>query len=394
MSGPQHGDRARVSSSEPATHFAPPHRVSLAKAREQSMAVGRDLGLRRLASSLPDLLAVLNPERQVVFANEQLLRLLGDRSLDSVCGERPGELLGCIHAGEGPAGCGTSRSCRHCGAARAILETQSTGKPSSEECMLRGGQGAAARAYTFQVTTSPLEIGRDNYVLVCFRDIAAEKHRQALQRVFFHDLLNTVSGLKVHLDLLKRQAEGESCRAAVGRLERIAEQLAEEIRSQRLMVQAEAHTLEVQKDLLSSRDLGEELVEAFGAAERPGSAALELAPFYESISFISDEAILRRVLTNLIKNALEASEAGQTVTLGCRNQEGGLAFQVHNPGHMRPAAQEQVFQRFFTTKGPGRGLGTYGVKLLTEGYLDGRVSFESSPERGTTFTVQLPRGGL
>jgi sensor histidine kinase regulating citrate/malate metabolism len=50
----------------------------------------------------------------------------------------------------------------------------------------------------------------------------------------------------------------------------------------------------------------------------------------------------------------------------------------------------QIFNRSFSTKGIGRGIGTYSIKLITEGYLKGIVDFESAEERGTTFTIQLP----
>jgi hypothetical protein len=51
----------------------------------------------------------------------------------------------------------------------------------------------------------------------------------------------------------------------------------------------------------------------------------------------------------------------------------------------------QVFRRSFSTKPPaGRGIGTYSAKLITERYLGGSLSFTSSEEEGTTFTVTLP----
>lgn len=52
--------------------------------------------------------------------------------------------------------------------------------------------------------------------------------------------------------------------------------------------------------------------------------------------------------------------------------------------------QLQVFQRSFSTKGIGRGLGTYSIRLLSERYLSGRVSFTSTPEAGTTFYAWYP----
>jgi sensor histidine kinase regulating citrate/malate metabolism len=52
--------------------------------------------------------------------------------------------------------------------------------------------------------------------------------------------------------------------------------------------------------------------------------------------------------------------------------------------------QLQIFVRSYSTKGKGRGLGTYAMKLFTEKYLGGRIDFESRPETGTTFRVELP----
>lgn len=65
-------------------------------------------------------------------------------------------------------------------------------------------------------------------------------------------------------------------------------------------------------------------------------------------------------------------------------------FWVHNPTVMPRKVQLQVFQRSFSTKGKGRGLGTYSVKFLSERYLQGQVFFASTPETGTTFTVHYP----
>ena len=57
---------------------------------------------------------------------------------------------------------------------------------------------------------------------------------------------------------------------------------------------------------------------------------------------------------------------------------------------MPPEVQLQVFNRSFSTKGNGRGIGTYSIKLLCERYLKGKVSFVSSAEQGTIFKVTLP----
>ena len=90
------------------------------------------------------------------------------------------------------------------------------------------------------------------------------------------------------------------------------------------------------------------------------------------------------------QECIEAAAPGETVTLGCRHGTGQVELWVHNPGEIPEAVRLQIFQRSFSTKGAGRGLGTYSIKLLGERYLGGRVGFTTSAAKGTTFRIRLP----
>ena len=94
---------------------------------------------------------------------------------------------------------------------------------------------------------------------------------------------------------------------------------------------------------------------------------------------------------SLVAAAGIATAAGGTVTLGSQAQGDTVSFTVHNPTVMPPAVQLQIFSRSFSTKGSGRGLGTYSIKLISEKYLHGQVSFVSKAGEGTRFTVRYPR---
>ena len=59
-------------------------------------------------------------------------------------------------------------------------------------------------------------------------------------------------------------------------------------------------------------------------------------------------------------------------------------FRVNNPGVIPANIRTQIFQRSFSTKGHGRGLGTYSMKLFGENYLNGKVYFQSNEKQGTT----------
>jgi sensor histidine kinase regulating citrate/malate metabolism len=64
---------------------------------------------------------------------------------------------------------------------------------------------------------------------------------------------------------------------------------------------------------------------------------------------------------------------------------------VNNPTFMPRDVQLQVFKRSFSTKGAGRGIGTYSMRLLASRYLGGTVDFTTSEADGTTFRVRLSR---
>ncbi|MCP4457600.1 MAG: sensor histidine kinase, partial [Cytophagales bacterium] len=60
-----------------------------------------------------------------------------------------------------------------------------------------------------------------------------------------------------------------------------------------------------------------------------------------------------------------------------------------NDKYIKPEVQNQLFKRSFSTKGAGRGFGTYSMKLLGEKYLNGKVWFESTIKDGTTFYIEI-----
>jgi len=66
----------------------------------------------------------------------------------------------------------------------------------------------------------------------------------------------------------------------------------------------------------------------------------------------------------------------------------GVRFSVHNPEFIPTEIQGQIFKRSFSTKGQGRGLGTYSMKLLSS-FVKGKVWFTSSPQEGTTFFAEF-----
>lgn len=342
--------------------------------------------LRQLIDALPYPVLILNADARIVFANRHLMDMLGPGEGDGVCGLRPGDVLDCGHAWLDGQHCGENDACQLCGTNRAVGSSV-RGQAATQECRISqtGGNSLDLRA-----TATPLTLGEESFTVLAFTDISDEKRRKVLERVFFHDLLNLTAGVMGYSELLARVSREEV--PEIGRLlARMVRELAEEIRSHRDLALAEAFDLKVQWEPVHSRGIITTVIESCRKLEAAEGREIVLDTTTADITFPSDRALLTRVLANMLKNALEASTPGQAVTLGCQLDAAQVRFWVHNDGSMPRDVQLQVFQRSFSTKGTGRGLGTYSIKLLTERYLNGQVGFTSTPDAGTMFTASYPR---
>lgn len=374
-----------MTSSEMSTQFAPAERIPGEKVAAQAHYLLNLPLFERLFNAIPDIILVVNQQRQIVFANHNLFKITGLNDEAAIIGLRPGEALGCVHAFETQGGCGTSEFCQTCGAVIAILSSLK-GQESIQECRIALQNGDAL---DLQVWATPLNLNGEIFSVFAVKDISHEKRRQALERVFLHDLLNVAGGLRGFATLLKDASPAE-LETITGALSRLSGRLIDEINTQRELNAAESNDLVIHLTRLDSRALLQEVLTLYQHHEAAGARRLELDPHAPSVSFTSDLTLLQRVIGNMVKNALEAAAPGEVVTLGCTSYPDMIEFWVHNRGYMPRRVQLQVFQRSFSTKGTGRGLGTYSMKLLSERYLKGRVSFTSSPDQGTVFRASFP----
>jgi signal transduction histidine kinase len=341
--------------------------------------------LREILDAVPDPLVVLNSRRQIVFANRGLLAF-GQTEDEVMLGLRPGEALDCSHAVERPGGCGSSESCSLCGMLGAILASQAGDSDSQE---LRITRRQTGEALDFRVWATPLVVDGEQFTLFTLSDISNEKRRRALERIFFHDILNTALAMRASANLLRR-AGTEAPDDLPDLVRQLSDRLIDEISLQRQLSDAENNELAVIPGNINVPGLLQGLAATHQMLEIAQGRQVRVAEPVPDVLFLSDRTLLRRVLGNLLKNALEASPAGAVVTLGCEERSDGLEFWVHNPVCMPRAVRLQIFQRSYSTKGPGRGLGTYGARLLTERYLNGRIWFTSTSDAGTTFRVRYP----
>ncbi len=372
------------------TYFAPAERKNLSDVSNEKKLIEDSAYLRDIFYAMPEVAMVLNNERQIVYSNEGLLSILPYKEKDDIIGLRPGEAIDCIHSRENMGGCGTTESCRYCGAVNAILESKKLDKKVEKECRIVSFIEDQEVSFDLKVTATPVLIKDKAFTMVFMKDISSEKRKMALERIFFHDILNTAGGIQGFTGFLKEMDELSSMKEYVKVVDQLSHDLIDEIQSQRALMLAENEDLKLdikELDALSIIEDAKNTVSFHVVAE---GRNIVISNPDSTISLKTDEILIKRVLINLLKNALEASEENGEVLTGFKVDASNITFYVHNDQFMTKEVQMQVFKRSFSTKGRDRGLGTYSIKLLTEKYLKGKVWFETEENKGTTFYVKLP----
>ncbi|MHC1789268.1 PAS domain-containing sensor histidine kinase [Solidesulfovibrio sp.] len=370
------------------TFFLPAERLDQGKIKRISQDISRSPSAVTL-THMPLAVVILNDTRQIVYANARFAALTHLADADDVIGLRIGEALGCEHADDNPGGCGTTRFCQYCGAAQAIVKSLE-GEQGTQECAINRMTPKALEALNLQVWAVPMTIEGHNLVLNSILDIAHEKALRGFERIFFHDIINAVTGIKGIHDILSFD---------------LPDQYADELDLLRRAIEAIQDIVETQRDFLAvetqeyhelfsgidSREVLDYLATYCQSFNPGASRLLVVDPDAAAQTFSSDARIVQRIMVNMIKNALEASAPGEIVTLGCDCRPGGgVTLWVHNPGTLTEEVRMRLFEKGFSTKGHGRGFGTYSMRLFARQCLGADVTCTSTQEDGTRFLLTLP----
>ena len=305
---------------------------------------------RAILALVPGYALILDQKRHLVAAHGEVLEQLGLTTPESLQGLRTGELFRCMPVQDG-----------------------------------------FSRSRQFWVTCTPLALGGHDLLLFLFKETTEQKRREALDHVFLHDLLNLVGGLEGIAGRLNDQPQELTSSAA--QLRQLYRQMMDEIQSQRTLLSAEEGKLVVENRETRPAEILDRLRGFFAASEVAEGRSLEILDGSQE-PFRCDSVLLTRVLVNLVKNALEATPAGGCVKVWHERCEGRRGFVVENPGLIPSEIASRIFERCFSTKADrGRGLGTYGAKLLGEQFLGGDVGFAPHGGTSTRFFIWVPESG-
>jgi two-component system phosphate regulon sensor histidine kinase PhoR len=247
------------------------------------------------------------------------------------------------------------------------------------------------------------EQGNISGALVVLNDVTRLKTLEKIRRDFVanvsHELKTPVTSIKGFLETLKEGAINDPVHAErfldiiiaqTDRLDVIIEDL---LTLSRVEQNAEKGDIVLRE--ASIKDIVDVVVKACRFKAEEKKITLEHAVDEDVITPVNP-TLLEQAIMNLVDNAIKYSEAGKTVRVAVFRKDDEVAIQVIDQGCGIPKEHlNRIFERFYrvdkarSRKIGGTGLGLSIVKHIAHAH-SGRVSVESSPGRGSTFTMHIP----
>jgi len=249
---------------------------------------------------------------------------------------------------------------------------------------------------TQDLSRKNMALGQLNRLLNDLRQENASKVRLAtlgqLAAQLAHEIGTPLSSVSGHLQLALLQRDlqpslRERLEVATREIARIGRIVRDYLDSTR--------GLEPECKPTSLRQLLHEAVEVTGGGDPSGKKPVAIDIDNEPVDFQTDPGLLRQILINLLSNAFDAigKNGHVTVSAGLKSSRVDIAVSDTGAG-ISPEDQRSIFEPFYTTKGRGKGTGL-GLAICRElsKALGGSIEVESTPGKGSTFTVHLPLHG-
>lgn len=372
----------------------PANVLSLESKRDEAAYSLINNSMQKILDAFPQPTVLLDPDEKVILVNINFLKLFSYTNGDHLTGKKPGEIFNCIFAIDTICESQNANHCHNCGVNLSLNGNKVTSQRFTESCNLTfiDESGHIDDLHNMKVTTSPFTLNGEKLSLFSITDISNDVRRRLLEKIFFHDVLNKAGNIVGILDVLNLiGSDDERSDELYESLKNTSRDLISEIKYQRDLSSAENNELTPVFALTSSMGILNSTKNEITNSEVANNREILIASSSVDQQIKTDGVLLRRVLINMLKNALEATKSGETVTLGCEliNQE-NIRFWVHNDTLIPSQIQMLLFNKTTSTKGAGRGLGTFSMRLIGEKYLRGKVSFISARDTGTCFMIDVP----
>jgi PAS domain S-box-containing protein len=231
---------------------------------------------------------------------------------------------------------------------------------------------------------------------ITFR-LRAERAKTEFISIVSHQLQSPITSFHLGLELFQEEKGlTDAQHEFIAKLQKTATQMQETMDIILALSRIQEGRVLVSSKLIEVQELLRKLEAEFRMQAEAKRQQL-VFPKERNLSFLGDAAILHEILANLLSNAIKYTPSGGTITLAMSDERNAMSFSVQDTGMGIPADQQpRLFTKFFRAtnvieKVPnGTGLGLHLVHELAQ-MLNGRISFVSKENVGTTFTLHIPK---
>ena len=225
-----------------------------------------------------------------------------------------------------------------------------------------------------------------------------EIEREKLTTLLVHDMRSPLSAIMGTLSYLEEHPDDPErrkwIRAALRSCREDVELMSQLLEADRL----ESKSFVLEKRPVHIPELLRSCAEEISATAARNKIALTVSHTPEVGTLLADESLLRRILMNLLRNAIKYSRPGDRLDVRAETGEDALRVKVSDTGiGIDPAQKDRLFNRYSrieTKEGEpqeGWGLGLYFCKLAVDAH-GGKIDIQSQPGQGTLVQFEIPTG--
>lgn len=223
------------------TYFLSPERSTVAELNNEMNIVVNNPIVSALMNAINAYLLVFNKNRQIVASNDSFLKSMNSNSCRVVLGLRLGEALRCVYSDRMEAGCGTSEYCLTCGVAVATVSCLTENIPIERECALQVKNNGTEKDLFYEVKAYPFDVENMKFILLFLDDKTNEQNLINLERVFFHDIQNIITGIVLSCELINRAKNKDNILKRAEKIQLMSLRLSREVEMQRSLIYSNSY---------------------------------------------------------------------------------------------------------------------------------------------------------
>jgi two-component system phosphate regulon sensor histidine kinase PhoR len=323
--------------------------------------------LDSIISSIPEGIVTLDKEGKISFSNQSFKDFVGNEAIE-------GKLYWEVFRKPDLWG--------------VVEKAKQEGRTVADEMMFDD------KAYVCLAVPLPLR----SEIIVMLHDITHIKKLGQVKKDFVtnvsHELRTPLTAIKGYVETLETEI-GPEQKGYVDIIKRNIERLINIVTDLLTLSQVEEKSVALEIEEVDVRTLAEYAFKIFEPRAREKNLSMELRAEPHLPRLKGDPFRLEQLLINLIDNAVKYTERG-TITISLRPQNNNVIFEVQDTGTgISQEHLDRIFERFYVVdksrsrKMGGTGLGLSIVKHIVQLH-NGQIQVESSPGKGTKFTVILP----